>query len=267
MLTKSEHDYRIGKFTGSLANSVMNATTETELVRIWRIKVGLDDPEPETYAMRAGSHMEKLILDERELQTGHTISRRGEIIDHPKIPDICVKLDGYRAHDDAVIDAKFVGPHRGKEEIYRAYYPQMILQMLTAQTRNAVLAVAQGTSEPVEYDIAFDANYADELLRRAAAFLVCMRMMVPPCPLPPVVPPEKWVVIDVIEKPTNWSSELLDHLQIYNETTEFARKHEAAGTAARKLIPPDVAVCLAGDWQLARDRRGTVSIRRRAQRG
>lgn len=261
MLTKSEHDYRIGKFTGSLANSVMNATTEAELVRIWRIKVGLDDPEPETYAMRAGSHMEKLILDERELQTGHTISRRGEIIDHPTIPDICVKLDGYRAHDDAVIDAKFVGPHRGKEEIYRAYYPQMILQMLTAKTRNAVLAVAQGTSDPVEYEITFDANYAAELLRRAAAFLVCMRTMTPPCPLPEVLPPEKWRIIDLAREAPNWGDEMLAHLSLYEATAEYATAHDEAGAKARALVPEDVAKVIAGQFVLDRNRRGIVSIR------
>src|SRR6201984_1778958 len=115
-LSDAEEDYRIGKVTGSLANVLMTATHEAALIKAWLIKTGQEPPPPETYAMRAGAHMEVLILNERELQTGQKITRRGEIVDHPTDSDICVKLDGYRAADDAIIEVKFLAPWRNREE-------------------------------------------------------------------------------------------------------------------------------------------------------
>jgi hypothetical protein len=266
MLSEVEKNYRIGKFTGSLANSVMGATTEAELVRIWRIKVGLDDPEPVTYAMRAGSHMEPLILNERELQTGHAITRRGNIVDHPSVADVCVKLDGFREHDDAVIEAKFISPHRKREEIYRSYYPQVILQMLCTGAKAGVLAIAQGTNEPTEFSIEYNAAYADQLMERAVAFLMCMKAMIPPCPLPEVVPPTKWRIVDLsIERP-NWADEFLAFLSQYDATASYAAINDEAGAAVRALVPDDVAQVIAGKYVINRNKRGVVSITSPSQR-
>jgi hypothetical protein len=262
-LSAFDEDYRIGKFTGSLANAVMNARSEAELLRIWREKVGLDPPPVATWAMRAGAYMEPLILDERERQTGCPITRRGEIVDHPTVADVCVKLDGFRSADDAIVEAKFLAPWRNREEFVPTYYAQCILQMLCTGAKNATLVVAQGTSDPVEHEIIFDQDYADELMRRAAAFLVCMRTLRPPCAMPPIVPKDKWRTLDLDAEPTNWSEELRTHLCHYADTAEAAAMHDMAGQAARKLIPDDVGTALIGCWKISRDRRGTLSIRSR----
>jgi YqaJ-like viral recombinase domain len=262
-LSKAEQDYRVGKFTGSLANAVMTAKSEDELIKIWRQKVGLDPPVEETYAMRAGTYMEPFILNELEVRSGNTITRRGEIVDHPEIADICVKLDGYCRASDTVVEVKFLAPWRSRDEFYAAYYAQCILQMLCTGARNAILLVAQGTSEPIEHEILFDQDYADELMLRAKAFLLCMRTLTPPYPEPPIVPREKWRTLDLDQEETNWSAELLTHLEHHEATTEAANMHDMAGTAARKLIPDDVGKVLIQSWQITRDKRGTLSIRKR----
>ena len=264
MLTEAEEDYRIGKFTGSLANAVMNAKSEAELVKVWRIKVGLDSQDPENWPMRLGSHVEKLLLDERVLQTGHPIIRRGEIVDHPTLMDICVKLDGYRVFDRAVMEAKFCGAFRDRYEIFRYYYPQVALQMSCTGAERGYLVVGQGTANPIEIECVRDEGYEAELLERAAAFLLCIRTFTPPCPLPPVIPPDRWRTLDVIAEPTNWSAQLLQHLENYGITADAAADHDAAGAAARALIPDDVGKVFAGPWLLTRDKRGVVSIRRKA---
>jgi hypothetical protein len=262
-LSQSEETYRVGKFTGSLANAVMTARSEAELTQIWRQKVGIDPPIEETYAMRAGSHMEPFILNEVESVTGQKITRRGEIVDHPTNKDICVKLDGYRAADDAIIECKFLGAWRTREDFYPAYYAQCILQMLCTEARNGVLVVAQGTSDPVEHEIAFDQAYADELMRRAEAFIRCMKTLTPPYPEPPIVPRDKWRTLDLDREPTNWSAELANHLDHLAATADAASMHDLAGTAARALIPDDVGKVLIGPWQITRDKRGVLSIRAR----
>jgi hypothetical protein len=263
MLTEQEELYRVGKFTGSLANAVMNARSEAELLKVWRIKVGLDPPEPETWAMRIGAYVESLILDWLSEQTS-PITRRGEIVDHELVSDICVKLDGFRPADDAVVEVKFLAPWRNREEFLPAYYAQCVLQMLCTGARNGVLVVAQGTSEPVEHEIAFDEAYAQELMRRAEAFLQSMRTLTPPVPEPPIIPREKWRSIDVMRNPTNWSAQLLDHLTEYGETAAAADLHQASGAAARALIPDDVGKCSAGVWQINRNKKGVLAITRRA---
>jgi hypothetical protein len=262
-LSADEEDYRIGKFTGSLANVVMNATSEAALINAWLVKTGQEPPPPETWAMRAGAHMESLILDEREFKTGHKLTRRGEIVDHPTNSDICVKLDGYRATDDAIVEVKFLAPWRTRDEFVPAYYAQCILQALCTGARNAILLVAQGTSDPVEHEIVFDQDYADELMRRAAAFIVCMKTLTPPCPLPPIVPRDKWRTIDLDKEPTNWSGELIDHLNVHATTADAAERHAKAGEDARSLVPADVGKVLVRQWQITRDKRGLLSIRPR----
>jgi hypothetical protein len=262
MLSPAEHDYRIGKFTGSLANVVMNCRSEAELNRIWRQKVGIDPPMETTYAMEAGSHMEPFILDWLEKQTS-PITRRGEIVDHPGNKDVCCKLDGFRAADDAVIEIKFLSPYRTKDEYLPAYYGQVCLQQICSGARNGRLVVGQGTSEPIEHELVFDPTYADELMRRAQLFLQSMRTMVPPFPEPPIIPPSRWRTIDLDREQTNWGDELFSHLTVYGETGDAANAHDEAGKAARELIPADVGRCLIGNWQINRNKRGALAITRR----
>jgi hypothetical protein len=264
MLTEAEEAYRRDKFTGSLAPPVMTLTDPVKLNRLADIKAGLEPPDPENYQMRLGSLVEPFLKRELELQCGHPITRCGEIVDHPTIPNICVKLDGYRAYDDAVVEFKFLGNHRRREEYFPYYYWQVLLQMLCTGASKGILAVAQGTNRPVENEVIYDQGCADALLERAAAFMLCVRTNTPPCPLPPIIPPDRWRTLDVVAEPTNWSPQLLQYLESYSITADAAADHDAAGTAARALIPDDVGKVFAGLWLLTRDKRGVVSIRRRA---
>jgi hypothetical protein len=262
MLSPAESNYRIGKFTGSLANAVMNCRSEADLNRIWREKVGLDPPMETTYAMEAGTAMEPVILNFLERETS-PITRRGEIVDHPTVPDVCCKLDGFRPADNAIIEVKFLAPYRNKEEFLPAYYGQCCLQMICVGTRNGKLVVGQGTSEPVEHELLFDDDYATELMRRADLFLESMRTMTPPFPEPPIIPPSRWRTIDLDKEQTNWRDELFDHLSIYGDTADAVAAHDEAGKAARELIPADVGTCLIAGWKLNRNKRGVLAITRR----
>lgn len=260
----SEFEYQIGRFTGSSANIVMNGG-EAEWNQHYLIRSGQAEPDPPNWAMRAGSHMEPLILDWFEEQIGHPISRRGDVVFHPEVKDVCCKLDGYCAALDAIIEAKFLSPHWRKEDFNPAYYPQTTLQRLCTGASRAILLVAQGTSEPLDFEHDFHADFAAELMKRADIFLTCLRTLTPPYPMPPAPPPpEKWRTLDIIAEPTNWSAELLMYLQEYDSTAVAAALHEEMGKAARDLIPDDVGKVLAGGFQLARNRRGNLAITRRA---
>jgi hypothetical protein len=259
----SEFDYQIGRFTGTSANVVMGGS-EDDWNKHYRVRAGIDPPEPSNWAMRAGSHMEPLVLDWFAEQSKQPITRRGEVVFHPEIADVCVKLDGYCAALDAVIEVKFLAPHRHRDEFLPAYYPQTLLQRLCTGASKVILLVAQGTAEPIDFEMEHDADYAAELMKRADIFLTCLRNLTPPYPMPPVVPPEKWRTVDLASEQPNWAGELQLFLQEYDETAEAAEQHVAAGQAARGLVPDDVGKVLAGIFQITRNRKGTLAITRRA---
>jgi hypothetical protein len=241
--------------------ALMNSTKPLDLDKLYRRAIGELEPEPENWAMHCGSILEREMLDWQANVTGHEITRRGEVV-HLHEHMFCT-LDGYRAHDDAVIECKFLGPWRQKEEYLPWYYPQVIFQMICTGARNGVLLVAQGTSDPVEHEIIFDQAYADEMMARAAALLLCIRTLTPPVPLPPVIPPEKWRTVDLSIEQTNWGSELLGHLEMYEATRMEAEMHDEASKAAKELVPPDVGKVIAPTHHISRNKKGALTIYRR----
>ena len=51
-------------------------------------------------------------------------------------------------------------------------------------------------------------------------------------------------------------------LELYESTRKAADTHKSAGEEARKLVPEDVKVVLAGAHKLSRNKKGVVSITR-----
>lgn len=256
--------YRRDRITASDAREIMNASTDAELLRIYQIKTCEIEPDPENYAMRAGTAMEPVILNERMLETGELITRRQEIVDHPSIDSFCCTLDGWEDSKRAVIEAKFCSPYFSRDEIFRLYYPQVAFQMACTDALAGFLVVGQGTSVPIEIECLRDRAYEDELLTRCSAFLISIKTLSPPCALPIVVPPERWRTVDLAAEQPNWAVELLEILAVYNTTKPYAEQHDAAGKEARALIPDDVGKVLAGNFTLSRNKRGIISILRKA---
>lgn len=242
----------------------MNARNGAAVNALFFKMIGEQPPEPENYAMRAGSAMEPVIIDEFERRSGEKLTRRQEIVDHPTIKDFCCTLDGWVASRRLVVEAKFASPFMGREELFQLYYPQVAFQMTCTDAVEGVLVVGQGTSEPWEVECIRDADYERELIQRCEAFLLCVKTLAPPCALPIVVPPEKWRTINVAADEPNWGPELLAALVEYDETAKAAEAHEAWGKLARELIPDDVGKVIAGDFTLSRNKKGVISIRRAA---
>ena len=264
MLSEEQFARRYGKCTASRLPMLMSAKDSSQLVRAWRIDLQLEPPEPENWQMVRGLAHGKRDPHWRVRVTGNPVTRCGEIVDHPEFPDsICCTLDGYRAADDCVIEIKFLGAFQRRDYFLPYYYPQVAMQMLCTGAKRGALVVAQGNADPVEYEIdrgaGFDA-YVPEMVKRALAYSICLKTLTPPAILPPVIPPEKWRTVDLSIEATNWGAELEQHLQDFAATAEAADQHEAAGTAARALVPDDVGRVLAGPWQLNRNKKGVISI-------
>jgi YqaJ-like recombinase protein len=267
-LTVQQRQLKAFKISASMLPTLMHGD-EAAILRLYCEEIGEAEREPPNYAMQLGSFIEPFLLDYQQQKTGHAITRRGEVVDHPTVPEFCCTLDGYRAHDDAVVETKFLAPWRNKEEFAMYYYPQVIAQMRCTGAARGVLLAGQGTAEPVEYDITPKpdderaAAYEAAIWERVSQFRHCLRTFTPPFPMPKVITPEIWRTIDLTKEPLpNWGHAMLPTLELYEDTREAAEIHEQAGKDARSLVPDDVSVVLAHNHKLSRDVRGKLSIRR-----
>jgi hypothetical protein len=269
MLTAEQQARRQFKITASMLPILMHGD-EAALLRLYCEEIGEQEREPPTYAMQLGSWVEPFMLDYLEATTGQPITRRGEVIDHPTIPEFCCTLDGYRAHDDAVIENKFLGSFQHREQFVPYYYPQALAQMRCVGAARCILHVGRGTSEPEEFDVTPKPDdpvataYEAEMWARVEAFRLCLRTFTPPVPMPRANAPEFWKTVDLsVEPMPNWGHIMLPTLQIYEETREAAEEHERSGKEARSLVPDDVSIVLTPEHRLSRNKKGTVAIRRR----
>jgi hypothetical protein len=264
MALKENARDHLGKVTGSLMYYVAGKASEQDTNDAYLRCIGQLPPIEETYAMRAGSHMEPFMISEYERATGNMILWRQEEVPLAAHPDdVFATIDGMTRIDDSnvVTEFKFLSPHMTKDQIFYRYYDQVALQMMCTGAPRGLIIVGQGTSELVEIECLRDAPYESELLNRIRAWLICVKTFTPPCPLPmPMPPPERWRKIDLDVDTPNWRDEMLDHLRTYGATAQSATTYETAGKAARALVPDDVGLVLAGDWRIARNKRGTLAI-------
>jgi YqaJ-like viral recombinase domain len=267
-LTALQQSLRRFKITASMLPILMFGDKDA-ILKLYREEMGEIEREPPNYAMRLGSLLEPFILDYHQETTGRTITCRGNVIDHPTIPEFCCTLDGFDAKLDAVIESKFLGPWRRKEEFVPYYYPQVLAQMRCVGCSRGILLAGQGTSEPVEYEIdpkpddPAAIRFEAALWDRVEAFRTCLRTFTPPFPMPRITPPEIWRVVDLTVDTPNWGQVMLDALHLFEETREAAETHAQAGKDARSLVPDDVSIVLAYEHRLARDKRGVISIKRK----
>ncbi|WLB24930.1 YqaJ viral recombinase family protein [Bradyrhizobium japonicum] len=264
LLSPAHAAHRRDRITASDAREIMNATTDAELLHWYQVKVCEIDPDPENYAMRLGTAAEPVIINERELETHETITRRQEVVDHPTHKGFCCTLDGWESSRRAVVEVKFVSAFMSREDIFRLYYPQVAFQMSCTDAAEGMLLVGQGTNPPIEIECVRDADYEGELLSRCAAALMCIKTLTPPCALPVVIPPERWRTVDLDVDRPNWAEELMAILATYESLKPYAEQYEAAGKEARALIPDDIGKVLAPGFMINRNKRGTLSILRRA---
>ena len=268
-LTAEQQAKRQFKITASMLPILMNGD-EASILRLYREEIGESEREPPTYAMQLGSIIEPFMLDYLETTTGHPITRRGEVVDHPNVSEFCCTLDGYRSFDDAIIENKFLAPFRHREEFASYYYPQALAQMRCVGAARCILHVGRGTSLPEEFDLTPKpdddkaALYEATMWQRVEVFRQCLRTFTPPFPMPKVTTPEFWRTVDLTVEPIpNWGHVILPTLQLYEETREAAEEHERSGKEARALVPDDVAIVLAPEHRLSRNKHGTLSIRKR----
>jgi len=86
------------------------------------------------------------------------------------------------------LEAKHVGGREPIETIIERYQPQLQWIMFVTNTKQAALSVIMGANQPIVEYIDRDDGYIAEMLKRATAFMECVRTKTPPVEIAEPVP-------------------------------------------------------------------------------
>jgi hypothetical protein len=241
--------------------------SEQERFRLWQECIGevAHEDLSDSLPVQLGKHCETFILDWQERALRQEITERQRFIIHPTLP-FAATLDGYRAHDDAVVDAKTCNPFRDRRDIIIQHTPQIVIQMQCRCAARGILAVLRGFNLE-EFEVAIDASYVREVIERGLAFHRCVETMTPPHALPEkkLVPPELWRTVDLattVPLP-NWGAPMIASLRQWSDTRDAVKLHDQSKTDVKAMLPDDVGAVLFGDLSVRRSKNGAVTIRER----
>ena len=264
MLSPDQIRKRIGKLTASRVACLMTGDAE-KITNLWRELVGdpsfVEEDLSDVWAVQLGATTEKLNLDWYEKRTGKPLSRRGDVALHPNYPWAAATLDGFDDAMFAPVECKHVGGFEPSEKIIERYMPQMHWQMIVTGTTKCVFSVIAGAREPVIEVIELNQAYADELLRRACAFMICVESMLPPCALPAVAAPVKAEIIHNMTGNNEWGAFAATWLS----NKQAAKDHAAADKAIKALVPPDAIKAFGNGITVSRNKAGSLSIKEKAE--
>jgi len=248
------------KTTASQAPIIVNGTAE-QLLELWEERIGARPPKDLSAVLpvQLGKHCEPFILAWLE-RDGHEISERQRYIEHPDLPWISCTLDGYRAFDDAVIEAKTCNPFDDMRDIVTRYAPQALVQLRCRAASRAILAVLRGFSLE-QHEVHITAEYERQVWERLGAFQMCVDTLSPPVQLPVLVAPELWRTIDLSVDRPNWATDMIGEMRLWADTRIPARMHEKAKESVKALLPDDVGTVLFGALSVRRAKNGAVTIR------
>jgi predicted phage-related endonuclease len=258
-LTAEQHAKREGKITASFLPSLM-AGDVTKIINEWRRIIGDPNYVPDDlsiiWAVEFGSYIEPFALDWHQKKVG-PLTRRGEFVLHPERPYFGSTLDAFRASDKTVIDCKAPGAFRKLDEVVAYYTPQMVGQRACVGADKAALLIVHGGAEPVEYPIAWEANYERELWDRVWHFQACVENLVPPAEMPAVAAPVAAVKTYDMTGNNNWGSAAATWL----ETKEHAQAFKSAEKTIKDAVPHDAVKCTGHHIVVSRNKAGSLSIK------
>lgn len=272
-LTTEQLRLRDGKVTASFVPSLM-AGDEAKILNEWRRLV--DDPDyaeedlTNNWPVQFGSYIEDFALDWHQRKTGRVLTRRREVVTHPRKPHVCCTLDAYRADDFTVIDCKASGAWRKLDDVIALYTPQLIVQKACAEAIRAALLIVHGGAEPVEHAISWELTYEAQVWDRIEWFWDCVQSLTPPVAIAPAAAPmliTQWrqFDLDALEANNevwpNWAYAMQGPLATWALTCGKAKENARATKEIKELLPEDVNRLTYSGVVITRVKNGAVSIK------
>lgn len=228
---------------------------------LWNEKTGRTESEDLSgvWPVQLGSCTENLNLDWYERKTGRVLTRRQEHIVSAEYPMLRCTLDGFDPAIPAVVEAKHVNGFSKMPDVIERYMPQVMHQMVVAETPHAFLSVIVGANEPAVIEIEYDEFWTMTYIDRAKEFWSYVESGKEPPGAPQAlsapIPVETMRVVDM-KGSNEWASAAGEWL----ESRVPAKKFEASVKAIKALVEADVREAFGYGIVATRDKRG-VSIK------
>jgi predicted phage-related endonuclease len=247
---------------GSDVGVILSGDPE-RIMTLWRVKVGLEDPEDlsDSLPVQMGTWTEGLNLIWLQKQTGRVITGKGRKVVHPKYEHLRVTLDGETVLEDGracVVEAKHVNPFSFDMEAQLAKYaPQLALQMACTGAKAAMLSVFVGSGRwEASRIVDHDPFYEAAMISALNTFWSHVVTRTPPVECDPVEPPTPVSLMRKVSmgQSNAWIAAEEDYLASH----AAAKKHEEAAKQLKGLVEPDVAEATGRRIVARRDKRGAI---------
>jgi len=176
---------------GSDAAAVCNLSPWVSRYRLWAIKTGQAEDDPENEAMRMGSLLEPVIRQRYVDETGYTVKTYPlEIFQHDTIDFMLASVDGLPVEVDVVLECKTARSKRGwgepgTDEVPLHYRLQGAHYMAVMDRMQVDYAVLFGDFDFAIYHLERDYDLEDSLIEEEREFWQLVLDRTPPDELEP----------------------------------------------------------------------------------
>jgi YqaJ-like viral recombinase domain len=257
MLSPAQIEIRKGKLTASRMSPLMTGDAPA-ILQLYREMIGEAEEQDlsQVWAVQLGAATETLNCDWYEMRH-NPLSRRGEVVMHPRFDWAAATLDAWDATLCCPIEAKHVGGREPIEIIVDRYQPQMQWLMECTTANQCGLSVIFGANPPIVEYIERDAGYAAEMVHRGAQFMDCVARRIVPVHLAPIAAPVIASKTYEMSGDNRWANAAATWLM----TKAAARAHAEAEKDLKEIVPPDAKKCTGYGVVITRDRAGRLSLR------
>lgn len=256
-LTPAQKELRKGRLTGTRMACLINGDAPA-ILHLYREFIGEEEEEDlsQVWPVQLGLTTQELNLVWYEMK-GNPLSRRGEVVVHPRYDWAAVTLDAWDDKLGCPIEAKHVGGHEPLEIIIDRYQPQVQWQMECTGATQCLISIIMGANAPVVECIERDVEYAAEMIHRGAQFMDCVKRRIMPVHLTPVPPPVDATKFYDMTGSNAWSSAAATWLA----TKAAARDCADAEKSLKAIVPDDARKVTGYGVQITRDRARRLSLR------
>jgi len=248
-------------FIGGSDARIIMGTDEGALLRLWREKRGVAEPEDlsRNLVVQLGVATEDLNRRWYEADTGQVVTDIKKHVRHPGLRWMAATLDGRVESSGAVFESKFMLPWSFSEEAAAAkYMPQLQHNMWVVAARSAVLSIITGGGKWVEIKTHADPLYQHLIVTAERKFWRSVDSGEPPSLFgvePPKPRSEAVRIVDMTSS-NSWA----EFAGVFLRTRSAHLEHEAARSELKSLMPEDAQQAIGHGIRAKRSKSGAISF-------
>jgi predicted phage-related endonuclease len=248
-------------FVGGSDARIIMGSDEAALVRLWREKRGVAEPEDLSgnLIVQLGTVTEELNRTWYERNTGRNVGNIQRRVQHSAIPWMVATLDGLVEETGAVFEAKFMLPWSFSEEAaVEKYMAQLQHNMWVIHSRLAVLSIITGGGKWVEITIPIDPLYLSILVSAEKKFWRCVQSGETPHLINAEPPRPRIEAVRIVDMSS--SNSWAEFAALFRNTRAAFIDHERAKSELKSLMPEDAKEAIGHGLRAKRSRSGAVSF-------